>query len=167
MHIDNLIRSELGPSEQALWTGHPRTGLVLRVSDAFAIPFSVLWAGFAIFWLYSAAESGAPLPFVLFGVPFVFVGIYIVIGRFFVEARQRGATYYAVTPQRIIIASGLLTRKVQSLSLKTLHEVSLSERADGSGTISFGNQHPMAVCVWPSRLDGRHAVRYLLSSLRL
>jgi len=128
--------------------------VVVRGSDAFAIPFSLLWAGFSVFWLVSAAQSGAPLPFVLFGVPFVLVGIYIVVGRFAVEAKQRENTFYAVTPQRVIIASGLFSKSVKSLNLKAISEISLSERSDGSGTIAFGPQHPMAsmmggMSAWP------------------
>ncbi|MDO9029911.1 MAG: PH domain-containing protein [Hydrogenophaga sp.] len=144
MQVPESIRDELSPGEQVVWSGQPRQGVVVRGSDALAIPFSLLWAGFAVFWLVSAAQSGAPLPFVLFGVPFVLVGLYIVVGRFFVEAKQREKTFYALTPHRVIIASGLFSRKVRSMQLKTLSEISLSERSDGTGTISFGAQHPMA-----------------------
>ncbi|HEY4082173.1 MAG TPA: PH domain-containing protein [Burkholderiaceae bacterium] len=140
MQISDPIRSELEAGEQVLWSGQPRQGLVLRGSDAFQIPFSLLWAGFAVFWLVSARKSGAPLHFVLFGVPFVLVGVYIVIGRFFVESLQRQKTFYAVTPQRIIIASGVVVRKVKSLPLKTISELSISERSDGAGTVTFGPQ---------------------------
>ena len=128
MELATPLRSELAPGEQVVWSGRPRQGIVVRGSDAFAIPFSVLWAGFAVFWLVSAASTGAPLPFVLFGVPFVLVGVYIVVGRFFVEARQRQNTFYAVTPQRVIISSGLFSTTVKSLNLKTMSELSLTER---------------------------------------
>jgi Bacterial PH domain len=144
MHIPDPIRSELAAGEQVVWSGQPRQGLSLRASDAFGIPFSLFFAGFSIFWIQGAAQSGAPLPFVLFGVPFVLVGLYLVIGRFFVEAKQRAATFYAVTPERIIIRSGLFNMAVKSLPLKSLQDVSLSERPDGTGTITFGAQHPMA-----------------------
>ena len=154
MEIPEPIRTELSPGEQVLWSGQPRQGIVVRSSDAFAIPFSLLWVGFAVFWLLSAAQSGAPLPFVLFGVPFVLVGAYIVVGRFFVEAKQRQNTFYAITPQRVIISSGLFSRKMKSLNLKTISDLSLSETSDGSGTITFGAQHPMAamfggMSAWP------------------
>jgi Bacterial PH domain len=144
MNIHDAIRSELAPGEQVIWSGQPRQGVALRASDAFGIPFSLFFAGFSIFWIQSAAESGAPLPFVLFGVPFVLVGLYLVAGRFLVEAKQRQATFYAVTPQRIIICAGLLSKTTKSLPLKTLQDLSLSERSDGTGTITFGAQHPMA-----------------------
>jgi hypothetical protein len=144
MNLSDSIRAELSPGEQVIWSGQPRQGIVIRGSDAFAIPFSLLWAGFSVFWLASAAQSNTPLPFVLFGIPFVLAGVHIVFGRFFVEAKQRKNTYYALTPQRVIIASGLFSRKVRSINLKTIAELSLSERSDGTGTIDFGAQHPMA-----------------------
>jgi hypothetical protein len=138
------IRSELAPGEQVIWSGQPRQGLTLRGSDVFAVPFSLFFAGFSVFWMHGAASSGAPLSFVLFGVPFVLVGLYLVIGRFFFEAKQRSSTYYALTSQRVIIRSGIVNRSVKSLALKTLQDLSLSERSDGTGTITFGAQHPMA-----------------------
>lgn len=144
MHIPEEIRSALTAGEQVIWSGQPRQGLTLRGSDVFAIPFSLLFAGFSVFWMYAAAASGAPLPLVLFGVPFVLVGLFLVFGRFFLEAKQRAGTYYALTPQRIIIRSGVFTKTVKSLPLKTLRDLSLSERSDGTGTITFGAQHPMA-----------------------
>lgn len=143
MQVSDAIRSELSTDEQVLWSGQPRQGLTLRASDAFGIPFGLFFAAFSVFWLHGAAKSGAPLPFVLFGVPFVLVGIYLVVGRFFVESRQRATTFYALTPQRVIICSGLFTRTVKSLQLKTIQDLSLSEKSDGTGTITFGGQHPM------------------------
>jgi Bacterial PH domain len=144
MHVPEEIRFELAAGEQVIWSGQPRQGLTLRGSDLFAIPFSLFFAGFSVFWMHGAASSGAPIPFVLFGVPFVLVGLYLVFGRFLVEAKQRAGTFYAVTPQRVIIRSGLFSKSVKSLPLKTLQDLSLSERSDGTGTITFGAQHPMA-----------------------
>lgn len=139
------IRQELSPGEQTVWWGRPRQGLVLRGSDAIAIPFSLLWCGcFAIFWESGVVSSNAPPFFVLWGVPFVAIGLYMVIGRFFVEAKQRASTFYAVTPERVLIVSGLLSRKVKSLNLRTLSDISLSQSGSGEGSISFGPQRPFA-----------------------
>jgi hypothetical protein len=118
--------------------GCPRQGLLLRASDALLIPFSLLWAGFAVFWESSVILTGAPLFFLVWGVPFVLAGAYIVIGRFIIDARRRARTAYGVTDQRALIVSGWFSREVRSLPLRTLSELSLSERRDGSGTIRFG-----------------------------
>src|SRR5262252_3937643 len=134
----HALQRELGPQEKLLWASQPRQGILLRSSDALLIPFSLVWAGFAVFWEASVVRTGAPFFFTLWGVPFVLVGIYIVLGRFFVDARQRRHTVYGVTNQRIVIVAGLFGRSVQSLALNALPGLSLNERASGQGTISFG-----------------------------
>jgi hypothetical protein len=107
------------------------------------IPFSLVWCGFAVFWESSVLSAPkAPAFFAIWGIPFIVIGIYMVIGRFFVEARQRASTYYAVTPERVLLVSGLFSRAVKSLNLRTLTDVSLSERSSGEGTITFGPQSP-------------------------
>ena len=132
------LQRELGRQEKLLWVGQPRQGLLLRSADALLIPFSLLWGGFAVFWEASVIRTGAPFFFKLWGVPFVLVGIYIVVGRFFADARQRRRTFYGVTNQRVIIVAGLFGRSIQSLDLGSLPGLSLDEKATGQGTISFG-----------------------------
>jgi hypothetical protein len=75
-------------------------------------------------------------------VPFVLVGLYIIFGRFWVDARQRAATVYAVTSERVVIISGVFARRVKSLGIDTITDVSLTERGDGAGTITFGPVPP-------------------------
>lgn len=137
------VRAQLESGEQLLWSGQPRQGLVLRPSDAFMIPFSLLWGGFAIFWEVSAILTGAPVFFWLFGVPFVLIGLYLIFGRFFTDARARTHTFYGLTNDRILITSGKHGRRVQSLSLSTLGDITLDERGDGSGTIIFAHANPL------------------------
>jgi Bacterial PH domain len=141
---DEVIEAELGPGERLLWAGRPPLGLKLRAADAVLIPFSLMWGGFAIFWETMVVRGGAPWFFVLWGIPFVLIGLYLIAGRFVVDARQRAKTFYAVTSERVIIVSGLFLRRVKSLNLDTLTDVSLTERNNGAGTITFGPAPPMA-----------------------
>jgi len=108
----------------------------------FTIPFSLMWGGFAFFWEGSILQSDAPLFFALWGIPFVLMGMYLIFGRFFVEAKQRACTWYGVTNERIIIVSGLFGRKVKSLNLRTLTDLSFEEARNGEGSISFGCGSP-------------------------
>jgi hypothetical protein len=132
------LRAQLSSGERLLWSGQPRQGLVLRGSDTFAIPFSLMWGGFAIFWESSVLDSSAPGFFVFWGIPFVLIGLYLIIGRFFVDAKQRAHTFYGVTNERIIIVTGVLNRSVKSLNLRTLSDISLTEGKNDEGSISFG-----------------------------
>ncbi len=100
------IQNELKPGEKLLWSGQPQPGIRFRASDIFIIPFSLLWGGGAIFWEYSVLfimPSGSKtfhdstptfsIIFPLFGIPFVLVGLYMIFGRFIVDAKTREQTY--------------------------------------------------------------------------
>ena len=71
------------------------------------------------------------------------IGVYFIIGRFFVDSYQRGRTYYGITNQRILIKTGVFGTEIKSLSLQGLADISLRERSDGSGSIIFGSLSPM------------------------
>jgi hypothetical protein len=144
------IDRELSRGERLLWKGRPRGGVALRSSDLYLIPFSLLWGGFALFWEYMALfriPKNDPVTWIfpLFGIPFVVVGLYIMFGRFLVDAKTRERSEYAVTDRRAIIVSGLFSRKVKSINLQALPEMTLSEKADGSGTITFGASQPLGM----------------------
>jgi hypothetical protein len=140
----SAIENELDSGERLLWKGRPRPGIRLRGSDVMLIPFSLLWAGFALFWEYMAVvkiPKNDPVGwlFPLFGVPFVLFGIYIVVGRFFLDAKLRDSTEYALTNRRAIIVTNLFGRKIRSVNLQTSPEISFTETADRNGTITFGS----------------------------
>lgn len=136
--IENELRSTLSSDEKLIWTGKPKTGIIFRTTDAFLIPFSLLWGGFAVFWETSVFATGAPFFFKLWGIPFVLVGFYITIGRFFMDAKKRAGTIYGITNDRIIIKSGIFTRDIKSLNIRTLSDITLNQKTDNSGTITLG-----------------------------
>lgn len=146
------LTSEMDSGEKLLWAGKPKGGFLLRPSDVFMIPFSIFWCGFAIFWMVGAtdalwADKRDPTPFhyifPLFGLPFVLMGLCMVFGRFFVDKAQREKTTYGVSSERVPIKSGLFSSTVKSLNLRTLSDITLKERTDGSGTVTFGASFPM------------------------
>ncbi len=76
--------------------------------------------------------------FRLWGVPFILIGIYLLIGRFLYDMWLRQDTYYGVTNFRILIQSGIFGRSLKSISLTNLPEIILTRKESGRGTISFG-----------------------------
>jgi hypothetical protein len=79
-----------------------------------------------------------PLPLAVAMMGF---GLYVTFGRFLVYALLRRKIYYGVTNERVLIKSEIFRRRVRSLNLRTLVEVTQTERRDGRGTISFGGVH--------------------------
>ena len=132
---EQTVLRELEPGEQLLWSGRPGQGLRLRRADAWAIPFSIMWAGFAVFWEAGVIRSGAPLFMRLWGIPFLLVGAYVVAGRFVVDAWHRRNTVYGVTDRRVIVCSGLFSRRTTSHLLRLLPAITLSERRGGEGDV--------------------------------
>lgn len=104
-----LVTRELQPGEHLLWSGTSDPAVLFTPRDAFLIPFSLLWCGFAVFWVTAAAQSGAPLFAVLFGSVFVLLGLHLVVGRFIVKRHRKRTTAYAVTDRRALMTNGRRT----------------------------------------------------------
>jgi hypothetical protein len=100
-HLDVFAEHLVG-SEQVLWAGRPDASRLFHRSDLFAIPFSLLWGGFAIFWEVAVIAGGARF-LALFGVPFVAVGLYLIAGRFGHQRYVKRRTWYAVTDRRVLV----------------------------------------------------------------
>jgi len=90
------------PGELIQWSGQPGLGILFEPSDILLVPFSLIWGGFAIFWETMAlTRARAPLSLQLWGVPFVLAGLFIIFGRFLLDAHIRARLIYAITDRRI------------------------------------------------------------------
>jgi len=134
----SVIAAELTEGEQLLWSAQPKQGFLLKPSDLFLIPFSLLWGGISIFWEYQVISSDAPLLMVLFGLPFVIIGLYMIAGRFYYDAMLRQKTFYGITDQRIIMLSGIRTKQSRFISISEIENLEKIENQDGSGSIILG-----------------------------
>jgi hypothetical protein len=135
--VERELRPELNAGEKLLGVD----SRAVACACALPTPCSSPSASFGVASLSSGSSvirGGAPLFFTLWGVPFVLMGLHLIAGRFVVDAWQRARTYYGVTTERVLIASGLFQRQVKSLSLRGLPEITITERRDRSGTITFG-----------------------------
>lgn len=145
----DVIAPELLPGETVEWTGRPNPRVMFHREDWLMIPFSLLWGGFAIFWILGASgiwdvwtnkpSRGFAWFGVIWGTPFVPIGQYMIWGRFFYTPWKKGRTYYALTKRRaLIIEEGLGGRKVSSAHFESLSMIDKYVRNDGIGSISFG-----------------------------
>lgn len=127
----------LRSNERLLWAGKPFQGFfAFEKYDAVLIPFTLMWAGFAVFWNATVWLSDGPVFFRLWGVPFLVVGSYVTVGRFVHNKISRSAMSYALTDQRAIFVAGN-GKKVRERPLAANAGFETSVRSDGSGTIDF------------------------------
>ena len=129
--------------ERVLWSGQPMQGIAFNRSDIIAIPFSLMWGGFAIFWnvgVWTSFPNDGTADdwfFKLWGLPFLAVGLYLIAGRFFYDAWVRKRSLYAVTNERVLILRSSGSSKLTSRDIQLLPMLEITEGRDGTGTITF------------------------------
>lgn len=111
MMYTEAIQSELTSNESLLWQGQPERSVIFHREDILAIPSSLLWGGFTLFWEMMALNIGRfhnnhfSWFLALWGIPFVVVGQYTIWGRFVFAYWTKARTFYAVTSKRILICT--------------------------------------------------------------
>jgi len=152
--VHQLWQSELSGDESILWTGQPNPKVIFRREDIFRIPFSLMWGGFAIFWEAMVlglhpwgGEAKAPFDwfFVLWGIPFVLVGQYMIWGRFVYDAWKKRRIFYAVTTRRVLaLDTSRRARRLSAAFIDQLPVIRKTVRSDGIGSLAFGPVPPNA-----------------------
>jgi len=143
------LQPEMLSGEYLHWAGMPNPSVIFHSDDWAMVPFSLLWAGFAIFWEAgvfgywgNGPRNGAVSWFmVMWGIPFIVIGQYMVWGRFVYDAWLKRRTYYAVTNRRVMVLQEGLKRKS---SWTYLEAIPMIER-EGTrrGTLWFGTKYPL------------------------
>lgn len=142
---DTMLRPaaqrQLQPGERLVWTGRPRAG-ALAASRIFVSLFGVVFLAFSLFWITSAMRSAnmsGPAPmnlFPLFGIPFALVGVGLVLWAPFAAIQARYITY-AITDRRALVINEFPWMRVRSYGAGDLGVIERTERADGSGSVTF------------------------------
>jgi len=139
--LEPRFQSELLGGEHLLWTGQPDPRVIFERVDIFLVPFSLLWGGFALVWEAGVLGSGvfgeghrsaAPWFFVLWGIPFVVIGLYFIAGRFFYKAWRKRRTYYALTTKRALILIESRGRMLRACFLSAVPTINTSVRPERS-----------------------------------
>ncbi len=121
------LAATLRSGESLVWRGSPDPAIRFTLNDALLIPFALVMVLFSAFltWLVWTVKVPA-LPRGL-SLMFLFLGLYLLVGRFAVSARRKRKTVYAVTTQRALIIDDrgkLRTRELAEIVL----DVVTSER---------------------------------------
>ena len=147
------MQPDLTSSERVYWAGIPNPRVIFHSDDWYAIPFSLLWGGFAIFWEGSVlgywdhpqngSSAGAfSLFMIVWGIPFVVIGQYLIWGRFLYDAWLKRRTYYVVTDRRVLILQeGWTHRKISATYLQEIPNI--EGEGTATGTLWFGPKYPV------------------------
>jgi hypothetical protein len=134
------VRRELR-GERALWTGVPQRWAYARRKIAVAV-FGLPFLAFSIFWTamayhgtqHAKAAPDAAFLFPLWGLPFVLIGLSMVLSPLF-AAWKAGRVYYAVTETRALIFERVWSTRIESFDLRQLPVLERIARGNGRGDI--------------------------------
>ena len=99
----DFCKSYMIADERIIWKGKPDTKIRFA-QDLSNIIFAVFWLGFSIFWCTGVAASGTGMW--IMGIPFVAIGVYLLVGRPIHSAIKRKNTAYVITNMKIIRSRG-------------------------------------------------------------
>jgi hypothetical protein len=143
------IQLELMPGENIYWAGMPNPSVIFHSDDWASIPFSIAWTGFFVFWEAQAfgfraktsRPAGNDIFMVLWGIPFLVMGNYMVWGRFLFDAWAKRRTYYAVTNRRVLVLQEAWKRKTSTVFLEAIPQI--QREGTTTGTLWFGLKYPV------------------------
>jgi hypothetical protein len=142
------LQVELLPGENILWAGRPNPSVIFHSDDWYLILFSLFWVAFTSFWEWGAsghfgkpAESGPSLFMMIWGIPFILVGQYMLWGRYLYDGWLKRRTYYGVTSRRILIVQDGWNRKGSFNYIDVLPTI--QKEGSGTGTLWFGPKYPV------------------------
>lgn len=104
--LTSRLQPYLRPGEELLWCGKPDPAVVFAPSDLLAIPFGLIFMGFAAAWTLGARSMGAPAPFWMLGFVFLAVGLWLVAGRLIAKPIRKRRTVYGLTTDRVLLLAG-------------------------------------------------------------
>ncbi|PWK59886.1 hypothetical protein [Roseicyclus mahoneyensis] len=152
----------LEPGETILWQGQPVPDIVWRDMISGRLPIGIIFTAFSTVWISVAvwivASIDAPILFRLFfplgGLPFLAIGLYMLVGHLFWDARRRRGTWYTLTDRHAFVATDIFGRR--KLDRYPIADMAALELVDGSpGDVNFGSvTHHM-----PRRAPGPHKSR--------
>lgn len=112
---------ELEPGEKMLWLGAPKSGFYADLTYIPSTLFAFIWIGMLYAQGFRLTNLGRdPEPFTLFQLLFVGVGVWMLVGRYFLELRQRKQTTYLLTEKRLLVTRGSFIIEHKMSALKSL-----------------------------------------------
>lgn len=146
-----IIEPELEDGEPLLWVGKPSPGRML-IPSIILFVFGVVWSSSIVGFIYTWHSVGPRVgngPGGVFGTlgllsnlffaPFVLIGLGMLSSPIWVY-RKAKQTVYGITRDRILIVQNGRVRRVRTYSPSDINAIERTERADGSGDLTFARR---------------------------
>jgi hypothetical protein len=154
----------LETGEDILWQGAPEGGVDFTGVWSVQTLFALFFTAFSLFWITMAYTITGQMNdgvgrvintvFPLFGLPFLLVGLHLLVGRFWADARRRRNSYYTLTNRAAYI--GVQTGGKRSLDRYAIGPDTRLTLEDGDlGSIWFASR----VNVRPRHAPSMHRSR--------
>lgn len=152
------LSSELRSDETVLWTGKPNGAQFFTAGSGCAMVFGLAWLAFSLFWESMAikgaiSQGGVAWGMVLFGIPFVMIGVGLVVGLPLAEYNSRNNTVYAITSHRVIVKVGGKMNRVTSYQITPQMSVQKMVQSSGRGTVRIGYGTPLVTTTVNGKLS--------------
>ncbi len=138
--LQDMVEKELETGEKIVWIGMPVPKFFIPKATGTFI-FGIPWTAFAIFWTVTASwgvfQSGNAnifWLFPLFGIPFIVVGIGMLLSPVFAYKKAL-KTVYVITDKRAITFDYIWSREIRSYPPNKLQEIYRKENSDGTGDV--------------------------------
>lgn len=127
----------LDPGERILWQGRPGQGFHLEPHKLIPAVFGLVFAGFALFWMVMAAQSGGG--FWMFGLIHFTVGLWLTAHSLFWGSFVRRRTWYTLSDKRAFFATDLPFKGKQLASYPITRGTPLAFH-EGRDTVVFAKE---------------------------
>ena len=127
------VDHELERGERIQWIDMPIPRYFTGAATG-AFLFAIPWTAFAVFWMFGSWYQSESVPFTLFGVPFVLIGIGMLSSPLWAY-RKSFKTVYVITDRRAITFDGGWSTTIRSYPPDRLAETYRKEKKDGSGDV--------------------------------
>ena len=127
--------------ENLLWCGASSVKQRFSVKDTPTFLFGIPFLLFAVFWtaMASSASSGDSFGaiFPLFGIPFIAVGIFMVLSLPYKSVKNRNNAVYAITDKKVYILYDNSKQRLISYERYQLSNITVEIKEGNIGNIRF------------------------------
>jgi membrane protein YdbS with pleckstrin-like domain len=160
-----LAKRNLEVGEKILWQGKPEF-LPFLLSGLGGIIPGIFFFGFSSLWTFTAVSAGAPWDFLIIGVVFMLIGLFVLLGGPITQYFRFKNTEYVITDRRIITQTGVFGLDTRFINNEWIREVyvnvSVLDRLFGTGSVMVSTSSGFIGAAGPNM----NSLRPSLSSLR-